>query len=508
MPDFSTLTRFALYRRVSSQESFEKDLSLPEQAAQQRDYVTRNGGIIVAEFEEGKGISASREDRPEFQRMISAAKSGEFDVLLIHRSNRVFRSRMHAVTYKHLLGQHGIRLASVTESFIGSDDPTDKLLEGIMECFNEWFLENLKAEIGKGLRQAAAQGRQSGAVPYGYQWDREGDGNWAIDPVTSPWVARIFEAFLTRSLAFSEIARELNSLGAPSPGNPGSAKQRQNWSNTGTDWWGAAVKRILSLRQYVGDVHYKGEWYKGVHSALITRDVFDETARRLSGKRVGRSYSAPALFGTGLLLCPHCGQALTVRRHVHKADGVRREYTNYACSTHSAYTQKTAQGGIAAMDCPGFMISEGKVLDTFRPVLEAASADVDPAVITVTALPPMKPPTDNYALMTAMRTELATIPTTRTNYLRIAGKGMMPDDVLAEELASLSAREVAITAEIERLTNQGTIRAEPDPVDAYRLLRALDRDDLTVPQKRDAIRAVFVSITPTADKVGLRCVLC
>lgn len=489
--------RYALYRRVSHKDSFEKDLSLPQQASQQREYVSRAGGVIVAEYEESEWITASRDDRPQFQKLITAAKAREFDVLLIQKSDRVFRSRLHAVTYKHLLAQHGIRLASVTESFVGSDDPTDRLLEGIIECFNEWYLDNLKAEIHKGLQESAVRGRQNGAVPYGYIYCREGALRWDVDPETSPWVTHVFDAFIARHMSYVDIARELNALGAPSPANPKRSTETQNWQRTSSEWWQFAVKRILTRRQYTGEIHYRGEWFAGTHAPLVSKQVFDTAQSLITSRGTSRS-DGQSLFGSGILRCPHCGSSMLITSREYK-QGAQRIY--YACSKHRrGYIRKT-QGMAPTDTCLGFAVSELRIAQQFRETLEALSSAVDPSTLASIDRTPIRTADDSAAIAAALQSERAQIPSIRANYIRLAGKGLVTDEDLSIELVTLVAREQAIDAEMSRI--QPLVRAAFEPTDAFWLLRQFDRDDLTKVEKREKIRAVCLSIVPTIDKTGL-----
>ena len=65
------------------------------------------------------GASATRDDRTEFQAMITAATSDErpADIILVHSLSRLFRNALHFMQYKELLRRHRVRIVSITQSF-------------------------------------------------------------------------------------------------------------------------------------------------------------------------------------------------------------------------------------------------------------------------------------------------------------------------------------------------------------------------------------------------------
>lgn len=94
----------ALYARVSSETQAEKDLSIPAQLRELRDYAEKNGLQVFKEFVD-EALSGRSDDRAAFQEMMSAArrKPPPFTVLLVHKLDRFSRNREDAVTYKALL---------------------------------------------------------------------------------------------------------------------------------------------------------------------------------------------------------------------------------------------------------------------------------------------------------------------------------------------------------------------------------------------------------------------
>ena len=70
--------------------------------------------------------------------------------------SRFTRKREHAVAFKSMLREKGIRVVSITKH--ADDSPTGKLLEAIIESVDEFYSENLAQEVVRGMREAASRG--------------------------------------------------------------------------------------------------------------------------------------------------------------------------------------------------------------------------------------------------------------------------------------------------------------------------------------------------------------
>ena len=62
----------AIYARVSTVRQFEKDLSIPDQLKQMREWCEQNGFVVSNEYVE-KGASGTDDRRPAFQSLIADA---------------------------------------------------------------------------------------------------------------------------------------------------------------------------------------------------------------------------------------------------------------------------------------------------------------------------------------------------------------------------------------------------------------------------------------------------
>jgi DNA invertase Pin-like site-specific DNA recombinase len=261
--------RVALYTRVSREEQVH-GYSLEAQLEACRAYAAAQGWTVVREFVE-PGLTGTNDRRPAFQAMIAAALAGEFDVILVHKYDRLARNRYDAVLYKRMLREKGVAVVSATEP--GTEDgPAGMLVEGMLEVVAEWYSLNLSAEVRKGLRRKAANGEPvSGSVPLGYNYE-----------IGTSWVS-IAEMGARITEAFEEFASSEWSLRSWAD----AAYSRGYRSRTGGPIWPSSWQEIFRNRFYLGVIVYDGQEYQGKHVALTDEDTFMKVQAILDSRPSG-----------------------------------------------------------------------------------------------------------------------------------------------------------------------------------------------------------------------------
>lgn len=278
------------YARVSSKEQAEKELSIPAQLEAIRNYCKQKGWELVHEFIDA-GKSAKTDERPEFQRMISAAKKSNrnFNAIIVHKFDRFSRNRDDHVIYKSLLKKIGVTVYSVTEQ-TDPDTPHGFLMEGILEVVSEFYNLNLKNESMKGLQENAKRGYHNGGrAPYGYRLSRITDKGgvtktvYVLGPESeASTVKRIFNHYVYDGFGYSKIAVLLNSENIP--------------TYYGQKWTAGSIRTILNNEAYTGNLvwnmcdYSKGckkkdesEWIRceNTHPAIVSHEVFNLAKKRI-----------------------------------------------------------------------------------------------------------------------------------------------------------------------------------------------------------------------------------
>jgi DNA invertase Pin-like site-specific DNA recombinase len=107
------------------------------------------------------GVSGAKDRRPELDRVMAAAKRGEFDVLVVWKSDRLFRSLKHMVIALDELAALGIDFVSVTESF-DTTTPQGRLLLHLVSSCAEFERSLLIERTRAGIEAARRRGAQIG----------------------------------------------------------------------------------------------------------------------------------------------------------------------------------------------------------------------------------------------------------------------------------------------------------------------------------------------------------
>jgi DNA invertase Pin-like site-specific DNA recombinase len=178
----TTKTKAALYARVSTGKQAEKDLSIPDQVKQLKEYCQSQGWHVQKIYKE-LGASARDANRPVFQDMIADAKAKhrQFDVIVTLTTSRFFRDVTGARVYKHKLAKAGVKVVATNQQF--ADDPGGKLMETIYQAFDQYESDMNGFHTLRAMKENARQGYFNGSKPkYGFMTvaeDEQGEGEKA-----------------------------------------------------------------------------------------------------------------------------------------------------------------------------------------------------------------------------------------------------------------------------------------------------------------------------------------
>ncbi len=149
------LKRAAIYARVSRAD---------QRSALQRDeafeLIHRRGWELVETFGDD-GASGASSARPQLRELLEAAKRRRFDVLVVWRTDRLFRSLRELLNTLAELDALGVGFVSVTEPF-DSTTPTGRLMMQIVGAFAEFERQAMIERTRAGMAAARARGARIG----------------------------------------------------------------------------------------------------------------------------------------------------------------------------------------------------------------------------------------------------------------------------------------------------------------------------------------------------------
>jgi DNA invertase Pin-like site-specific DNA recombinase len=151
------MRRAALYLRVSTVDQHpETQLHDLRQLAAQR------GFEIVAEFTDR--ISGTRARRPGLDQLMTGARRGRFDVVLVWASDRIARSVKHFLDVLDEFNRLNIEFVSFREQ-IDTGGPLGRALVVIIGAIAELERNLIIERVRAGMRRARLEGRHIGRNP-------------------------------------------------------------------------------------------------------------------------------------------------------------------------------------------------------------------------------------------------------------------------------------------------------------------------------------------------------
>lgn len=284
------------YARVSTPRQGIRGVSLPEQRDAIRRYAERQGLEIVRWFEEQE--TASKQGRPEFNKMLRLLRLGVAHGVVIHKIDRSMRNLEDWNDIGKLMDA-GVDVRFATES-IDTKTTAGRLSADIQAVVAIHYSRNLREEVKKGLYGRLKQGFYPSRAPIGYL-DQGSAKAKTLDPIQGPLVKCAFELYGGGTHSLPELVREMFGRGLR---NRYGGKVTINGLST-----------VLRNPFYVGLMRIRktGQTFKGNHEPLISVALFEKVQETLLGKRVDRSQSHLYTYSR-IARCTTCKYSLIAER--------------------------------------------------------------------------------------------------------------------------------------------------------------------------------------------------
>jgi site-specific DNA recombinase len=348
-----TIHKAVLYARVSTGRQAEKDLSIPDQIAQLKEYCSSRHIQITGEFID-PGRSGTNDNRPMFREMIAQITQGiePVDAIIVHSLSRAFRSVNDLAAYVKQLREVGTRLISITQEL--DETPYGdfmRLVQGFVDQQNS--AENSK-HVKRTQRANARLGFFNGSrPPYGYRAaeskviGRDGFRKiLVIDEEEAKIIRKIYDLYegvMEPAIGMKKIVERLNDI---------SLYRGRSWlvqevhrilSDTvycGTYLYGARNRRTRPARPSQKTLEDDGPIEVSV-PPIIDKDRFNRikvTRSERSPRKRPPLYVTPRSLLTGLCRCGFCSRSMIIttgkngRYRYLKCTG-RNAISNTVCSS-------------------------------------------------------------------------------------------------------------------------------------------------------------------------------
>ena len=151
--------RVALYARVSTSD---KGQDPETQLLALRAYAARRGFVPAGEYVDY--ASGTRDNRPQYQALLTAARKRQVDVVLVWRYDRFARSTQALVQALHEFHRLGVDFISHQEN-IDTTTPQGELIFTVMASRAQFERALISERVKAGMARAKAQGKRISRAP-------------------------------------------------------------------------------------------------------------------------------------------------------------------------------------------------------------------------------------------------------------------------------------------------------------------------------------------------------
>lgn len=314
--------RYCLYARKSMEDEERQALSIDSQISEMEKLVEREHLSVVATKTEAHSAKNSGE-REVFNQMLEGIKDGKYNAILTWNPDRLSRNAGDLGRLVDLMdSKQLLEIKTYNQTFTNS--PNEKFLLMILGSEAKLENDNRSVNVKRGLRSMVEKGLWPGVPPIGYKvaYEKNQRGRLKIDTIRAHMVQQMFEKAV----------------------EGWSQRHIRNWLRDELDFVSVNGKHLslsdiqLALRRtfYYGMFEYplkSGNWYKGVHQPIITKELFDKAQLALKKhSRQTRIYRKDFAY-TNLIKCGLCGSNVTAEEKFKVLkDGSISRYVYYCCT--------------------------------------------------------------------------------------------------------------------------------------------------------------------------------
>lgn len=307
-----SITKVAAYARVSSGKD-EMLHSLAAQVSHYNGYIQRQPGWLYVGVYADEAATGTKDNRPEFKRLLADCRSGGIDLVLTKSISRFARNTVDLLETVRELKSMGVDVF-FEEQNLHTMSCDGELMLTILASYaqeeSRSASENCKWRIRKRFENGELANLR---FMFGYRIDK---GEVEIDPELATIVMMIFKDYIGE-MSGGKIAEKLKMMNIPRP--------------FGGEWCSERVIEIIKNEKYTGNallqkkyvadhlskklVHNNGQlpkyYAECTHPAIIDQETFDKAQAVLNSRRLkNKTKSGPCSRYpfSSLLQCGLCGK--------------------------------------------------------------------------------------------------------------------------------------------------------------------------------------------------------
>jgi DNA invertase Pin-like site-specific DNA recombinase len=259
-----------------------------------------------------RGISGSKDKRPDFQAMIEECRKGKIDVIHTKSIARFARNTVTVLEISRELKAIGVDIF-FEEQNIHTLSSEGEVMLSVLASIAEDELRSMSGNQRWAFQKKFQRGELVINTKRFLGYDVDENGELIINPEEALIVRQIFALYL-EGYGTHRIAKLLNEKGVATV--------------TGAKWHDTTIRQMLSNEKYKGSVLLQKYFHDGVngpkklnqgeleqyliednHEAIISKEDWQAVQDKLNSRRWQQGRNKTYKF-TGLLKCQHCGSTL------------------------------------------------------------------------------------------------------------------------------------------------------------------------------------------------------
>ncbi|MBP2654588.1 MAG: Resolvase protein [Firmicutes bacterium] len=345
--------RVCAYARVSTSSEAQGE-SLENQIIHYRNLIENNPEYEYVGVFADYGVTGTKDERPEFLKMLSLARENKIDLILTKAISRFARNTTVVLEIARELKALGIEIFFEKEN-ISTINGDGELMLTVLSSFAQEESKSTSENLKWRYRRKFEKGELAINATRFLGYDKDEDGKLVINSSQADLVERIFKDYISGKGTFN-IAKELNAEGV--------------MTIAGGRWHSSTVLGILKNEKYKGDAKLQktyskdhltkkkcinhGEvdsyYIKNNHLAIVNKEVWDEAQRQISlrAEAKGNVAAIKAEYQnryplTGLLFCSKCGA--TLRRRIWNSKYACKKIV-WQCNTYIMKGKNSCSGTV------------------------------------------------------------------------------------------------------------------------------------------------------------------
>jgi site-specific DNA recombinase len=309
--------QYFLYARKSTDSEDRQMLSIEAQIQELRDFARQNKLSIVKIFTES--MSAKQPGRLVFNQMLTELEQGQAQGIIAWHPDRIARNTYDGGKVTYLIDQ-GIIKDLKFPNFYFDKTANGKFNLSIAFSQAQYFVDGLRENVNRGIRQKIRRGEFPGKAPYGYI-NHHKTRSIEPDPEHFNTMKKLLERFADAEIDYKEMRDLMYASGIKGARN----ERAVSFSS---------LHNLLTNPFYYGVFKLRGELHEGSHKPMISKETFDKIQKRIkiNSRKTNhkKARQETNFFFPNIASCGDCGYSITFEKHKSRSRDELLKY--YRCS--------------------------------------------------------------------------------------------------------------------------------------------------------------------------------